>query len=61
MIMPCKENKLWRRSFWGFHGSDDWKWGPLVCDAVQCCGRLPTFWRILLSQSFGFWQRVVTW
>jgi len=29
---------------WGFHSSEDSSWSLLACDAMQCCGRIATFW-----------------
>jgi hypothetical protein len=34
--------------FWGFHGGEDSSRGLLGCDAVRCCGRIPTFRRSML-------------
>jgi hypothetical protein len=37
--------------FRGFHGGDVSSRGLLCCDAVQCCGRIPSFQRSMLSPS----------
>jgi hypothetical protein len=36
---------------WGFHGGKYSSRRLLGCDSVQCCGRIPTFRRALLSPS----------
>jgi hypothetical protein len=35
--------------------------GLLGCDAVKCCGRIPTFQRYMLPPSSGLWRCVVLW
>jgi hypothetical protein len=40
-----------RCKIWGLHGGEDWSQGLLGCDAVQGCGRIPTFRRNLLSPT----------
>jgi hypothetical protein len=36
---------------WGFHSDEDWIRGFTSCDFGWCCGRTPTFRRILLPSS----------
>jgi hypothetical protein len=46
-------HKTWCE-FWGFHGSEDSSRGLLGCDAVWCCGRIPTYQRSMLPPSSGW-------
>jgi len=48
--LPCE--------IWGFHCGEDSSRGPLGCDAVLCCGRIPKFRRSMLTPSSGWsWRQ----